>query len=71
MNASGRLKTGKPRGSTIAILVETGKRVRTTYATFPKQVNSPPKGGLIHRTIRERHLFLIIDSDVGFGWACA
>ena len=37
---------------TVAIqLMATGKRVRNTYATFPKLVNSPPKGGLIHRKI--------------------
>jgi hypothetical protein len=71
MNASGRLNTCKSRGSTGAILVATGKRVRNTYATFPKQVNSPPKGGLIHRTIMEWHHFIIIGSNVGFGWACA
>ena len=54
MNASGRLNTCKSRGiSWVAILgYETGKRVRNTYATFPKLVNSPPKGGLIHRQWR-------------------
>ena len=65
MNASGRLNTCKSRGSRfVAIqMLATGKRVRNMYATFPKLVNSPPKGGLIHRNITKRHLFVII----GFG----
>ena len=62
MNASGRLNTCKSRGSmTVAIqLMATGKRVRNTYATFPKLVNSLSKERLIHRNITKRHLFVII-----------
>ena len=41
-------------------LMATGKRVRNTYATFPEQVNSPPKGGLIHRKIIGWHHLIII-----------
>ena len=41
-------------------LMATGKRVRNTYATYPKLMNSPPKGGLIHRNIMKRHRFIII-----------
>ena len=53
MNASGRLNTCKSRGiNWVAILgYETGKRVRNTYATFPKLVNSLSKERLIpHKT---------------------
>ena len=62
MNASGRLNTCKSRGiSFVAIRdYETGKRVRNTYATFPKLVNSPRKRGLIHRNITKWHHFVII-----------
>ena len=62
MNASGRLNTCKSRGIILVAIqeYETGKRVRNTYATFPKLVNSPPKGGLIHRNIMEWHHFIII-----------
>ena len=62
MNASGRLNTCKSRGiNWVAILgYETGKRVRNTYATFPKLVNSPPKGGLIHRNLMKWHHFINI-----------
>ncbi len=46
---------------TVAIqLMATGKRVRNTYATYPKLMNSPPKGGLIHRNIIEWHHLIII-----------
>jgi hypothetical protein len=60
MNASGRLNTCKSRGSTNFGLVATGKRVRNTYATFPKLVNSLPKGRLIHRNLMEWHHFINI-----------
>ena len=62
MNASGRLNTCKSRGSrTVAIqLLATGKRVRNTYAIYPKLVNSPPKGGLIHRNLMRWHHFINI-----------
>ena len=62
MNASGRLNTCKSRGIILVAIqgYETGKRVRNTYATFPKLVNSPPKGGLIHRNIMKWHHFIII-----------
>ena len=62
MNASGRLNTCKSRGiSWLAIVgYETGKRVRNTYATFPKLVDSPAKVGLIHRTITDWHQSVII-----------
>ena len=71
MNASGRLNTCKSRGiSCLAIDdYETGKRVRNTYATFPKLVNSPPKGGLMHRNIMKWHHFIIIDTSVEDGCA--
>ena len=46
---------------TVAIqLMATGKRVRNTYAIYPKLMNSPPKGGLIHRNIMKWHHFIII-----------
>ena len=62
MNASGRLNTCKSRGSRgVAIhSLATGKRVRNTYAIFPKLVNSPPKGGLMHRNIMKWHHFIVI-----------
>ena len=41
-------------------LMATGKRVRNTYAIYPKLVNSPPKGGLIPRNIVEWHHLIII-----------
>ena len=62
MNASGRLNTCKSWGSrTVAIqLLATGKRVRNTYAIYPKLMNSPPKGGLILRNLIEWHHFMSI-----------
>ena len=61
MNASGRLNTCKSWGSMVVAiqLMATGKRVRNTYAIYPELVNSPPKGGLIHRNIIEWHHFVI------------
>ena len=41
-------------------LMATGKRVRNTYAIYPKLVNSPPKGGLIHRNLIEWHHLISI-----------
>ena len=40
-------------------LVETGGRVRNTYATYPLQRNSPEKLGLIPHGIILRHLRII------------
>ena len=62
MNASGRLNTCKSWGSmTVAIqLMATGKRVRNTYATYPKLGDSPGKPGLIPRNIMKWHHFIII-----------
>ena len=47
-------------GSVLLQLMATGKRVRNTYAIYPKLMNSPPKGGLIHRNLIERHRFVSI-----------
>ena len=62
MNASGRLNTCKSRGSMVVAiqLMATGKRVRNTYATYPKLGDSPGKPGLIPRNIMEWHHFIII-----------
>jgi hypothetical protein len=38
-------------------LMATGKRVRNTYATYPKLGNSPGKPGLIPRNLLEWHHF--------------
>ena len=54
MNASGRLNTCKSRG--IAAILETGKRVRNTYAIYPYPGHSPKKFGLTPHKILERHL---------------
>ena len=71
MNASGRLNTCKSRGSRDVAIhsLATGKRVRNTYATFPKLEDSPGKPGLIPRNILERHLFNIIAPAVMDGRA--
>jgi hypothetical protein len=62
MNASGRLNTCKSWGSrSVAIqMLATGKRVRNTYATFPKLVNSLSKERLIHRNLMKWHHFINI-----------
>jgi hypothetical protein len=70
MNASGRLNTCKSRGSTVAILVATGARVRNAYATYPLQGDSPEKFGLIPHSIFRRHLLDIKDLLVEDGHAC-
>ena len=41
-------------------LMATGKRVRNTYAIYPKLGNSPGKPGLIPRKIMKWHHFIII-----------
>ena len=61
MNASGRLNTCKSRGSGVAILPATGKRVRNTYTTFLEVGDSPEKFGLIPHNILELHDFDIKD----------
>lgn len=66
MNASGRLNTCKSRGSTVAILVATGKRVRNTYAIYLYLGYSPEKSGLIPHRISEGHLLdikVLTDKD--------
>ena len=64
MNASGRLNTCKSRGSTVAILVATGKRVRNTYAIYPYLGDSPEKSGLIpHNIYGWHHLHIKAQAD--------
>ena len=41
-------------------LMATGKRVRNTYATYPKLGNSPGKPGLIPRNLTEWHHLISI-----------
>ncbi len=69
MNASGRPNTCKSRGSTVAILVATGARVRNAYVTYPLLGDSPEKFGLIPHGIENRHWFLIKDLSVMDGHA--
>ena len=45
-------------------MMATGKRVRNTYAIYPKLMNSPPKGGLIHRNLFKWHHLISIASAV-------
>ena len=59
MNASGRPNTCKSRGSTVAILVATGARVRNTYATCLQLEDSPGKLGLILHNIIGLHSLII------------
>ena len=61
MNASGRLNTCKSRGSTVAILVATGKRVRNTYATYLLLGDSLLKRRLIPHNIDDWHQLMIKD----------
>ena len=71
MNASGRLNTCKSWGSMVVAipLMATGKRVRNTYATYPKLGNSPEKFGLIPHSILEWHHFDIKDLSLEDGCA--
>ena len=55
MNASGRPNTCKSRGSTVAILVATGARVRNAYAPYLLLGDSPEKFGLTPHKILEWH----------------
>ena len=59
MNASGRLNTCKSRGSGVAILPATGKRVRNTYRIYLYLGHSPKKFGLTPHKIVEWHHFAI------------
>jgi hypothetical protein len=59
MNASGRLNTCKSRGSAVAILAATGKRVRNTYRTYLDLGHSPEKSGLTPHNINEWHHLII------------
>ena len=69
MNASGRLNTCKSRGSAVAILAATGKRVRNTYTTFLSVGDSPGKLGLIPHDIVNPHGGAIKDLSPGDGCA--
>ena len=69
MNASGRPNTCKSRGSTVAILVATGARVRNAYATYLLLGDSPEKVGLIPHSILDWHQFNIKDLSVKDGHA--
>ena len=69
MNASGRPNTCKSRGSTVAILVATGARVRNAYATYLLLGDSPEKFGLIPHSILDWHQFNIKDLSVKDGHA--
>ena len=60
MNASGRLNTCKSS----APAMESGKRVRNTYAIYPSLGHSPKKFGLIPHKIAARHLVTIKDPSV-------
>ncbi len=59
MNASGRLNTCKSRGREELALLETGKRVRNTYAICPYLGDSPEKFGLIPNSIIGWHHLII------------
>ncbi len=59
MNASGRPNTCKSRGIKELAFLETGKRVRNTYAICPYHGDSPEKFGLIPDSIIIRHLKII------------
>ena len=69
MNASGRPNTCKSRGSTVAILVATGARVRNAYATYPLQADSSGKLGLSRHKIIEWHHLVIKLQEVKDGHA--
>jgi hypothetical protein len=43
----------------VLALIETGERVRNTYATYLQQGNSPKKFGLILHNFTLRHLLVI------------
>jgi len=43
----------------VLALIETGERVRNTYATYLQLGNSPKKFGLMPHNITERHLSVI------------
>jgi hypothetical protein len=64
MNASGRPNTCKSRGSTVAILVATGARVRNAYAIYLLLENSLPKGRLMLHNIMLWHHNIIKDPSV-------
>jgi hypothetical protein len=69
MNASGRPNTCKTNGRGVAIQLESVVRVRNTYATYPVQEYSSPKGELTLHNISRGHLIEIKTEVVQDGHA--
>ena len=69
MNASGRPNTCKSRGIDGFTRLETGARVRNTYATYPLLGHSSEKSELIPHNIIEWHHLIIKAEAVWDGHA--
>ena len=69
MNASGGPNTCKSYGRRVAILSESGARVRNAYATYPLTGDSLEKFRLIPHKLIWRHLWIRKDLSLKDGHA--